>query len=173
MDGKDYAVVSVGRDAPWHVSTTTGVNELPVNFKAERNGTYTLIFSSENVAFRYLHLIDNMTGADVDMLQTPQYTFEARTTDYAYRFKLVFSICEDANGDNAFAFINNGNIVITDIVGDAGTASLQVIDVMGRVIVSRKGDAINRVSTRGMTAGVYVLRLIYENDIRTQKIVIK
>ncbi|MBR0176187.1 MAG: hypothetical protein IJQ11_02015, partial [Bacteroidales bacterium] len=40
--GKEYAVatiVSVGRDVPWHVSTT---NEIPINFKAAKNGTYTL-----------------------------------------------------------------------------------------------------------------------------------
>jgi hypothetical protein len=41
----------------------------------------------------YLHLIDNLTGADVDLLQMPEYTFTAKTTDYASRFRLVFSIC--------------------------------------------------------------------------------
>ena len=95
QDGKDYAVVNVGRDAVRHVST-----EIPVNFKAKENGTYTLSFSSEEVSFNYLHLIDNMTGNDIDLLQTPSYSFEAKTTDYASRFRLVFSICEDANGDN-------------------------------------------------------------------------
>ena len=34
------------------------------------------------------------TGADIDLLQTPSYTFEARTTDNTSRFKLVFSVNE-------------------------------------------------------------------------------
>ena len=32
-----------------------------------------------------------MTGNDIDLLSTPSYSFEARTTDYENRFKLVFA----------------------------------------------------------------------------------
>ena len=54
----------------------------------------------ENVEMDYLHLIDNMTGEDVDLLAgastgSATYTFEAKTTDCASRFRLVFaSVCE-------------------------------------------------------------------------------
>jgi hypothetical protein len=107
-----------------------------------------------------------MTGNDIDLLATPSYTFTAKTTDYETRFRLVFSNCGDAIGDNeAFAFISNGNIIVN------GDGVLQIIDVTGRVIV--QGDAINRVSTSGMTPGVYVLRLINGNDVRTQKLVVR
>ena len=182
QDGEDYAIVSVsaGRDVARYVST-----EVPVNFKAEHNGTYTLTFSTENVDFSYLHLIDNMTGADVDLVpllrgqggltQSTSYTFTAKTTDYASRFKLVFvANGEDGSstGSETFAYIHNGDIIIN------GEGTLQVMDVMGRVILS--GDAMkckfggaNRVSTGGMTPDVYVLRLIQGDKVRTQKIVIE
>ena len=64
--GEEYAIVSVGngRDAARNVST----NEVPLNFKAKENGTYTLSVNPEGVEMGYLHLIDNMTGADVDLL---------------------------------------------------------------------------------------------------------
>ncbi|MBR5910939.1 MAG: C10 family peptidase [Bacteroidales bacterium] len=151
-------------------------NEQPINFKAAKNGEYTLSFNLDGVNLDYLHLIDNMTGADVDLLQTNKYTFTAKTTDYASRFRLVFSsICEDANGDNeAFAYINNGNIIITtDAHGAADTfnVSLQVIDIMGRGIVFVGGHT-RCVPTAGMPAGVYVLRLMNGDTVRTQKIVI-
>jgi hypothetical protein len=42
---------------------------------------------------------------------------------------------------------------------------------MGRVVV--EGAAMNRVSTSEMTPGVYVLRLINGDTVRTQKIVIE
>ena len=78
-------------------------------------------------------------------------------------------VCGDANddndGDNAFAFFSNGNIIVN------GEGMLQVVDMMGRVVLS--GDAIHRVSTNGMTAGVYVLRLINGDNVKTQKIVIE
>ena len=181
QDGKDYAVVSVGRDAKFCVST-----EIPLNFKAEENGTYTLSFSLENMDLDYLHLIDNMTGADVDLLtpagfplykggqgdsnntQTVSYTFTAKTTDYASRFRLVFSICEDANGDNEpFSYISNGNIIVD------GEGTLQVVDVTGHVIVCRDASNASVISTSGMMPGVYVLRLINGDDVKTQKIVIE
>ena len=96
------------------------------------------------------------------------YTFTAKTTDYESRFKLVFSTSADTNGDNeTFAFVNNGNIIIT---ADMDDATLLIVDVMGRVMVCR--DAMNRVSTGGMAPGVYVLRLINGDEVRTQKIVI-
>jgi len=149
-------------------------NEQPVSFKAAKNGTYTINVNTNGLKFNYLHLIDNLNGADVDLLVEPSYSFDARTTDYASRFRLVFSISGDADGDNAsFAFINNGQIILIGIEGDAVTASLQIVDVMGRILVCR--DALNAspISIKGMAPGVYVLRLIHGDDVKTQKIVVK
>lgn len=157
QEGRDYAVVC-----------SEAQGELPVDFKAEENGTYTLNIGSKDVEFSYLHLIDNMTGNDIDLLVNPSYTFEANTTDYASRFKLVFCAKETdvpSTGSGTFAFISNGNIIVN------GEGVLQIVDVMGHIVVST--DVARNVSTAGMTPGVYVLRLIDENDVRTQKIVIK
>ena len=89
QDGTDYAIAC---------AESTG--EMPLNFKAIENGTYTISVDVDNVEMGYLHLIDNMTGADVDLLASDggdarpcvsTYTFTAKTTDYESRFKLVFS----------------------------------------------------------------------------------
>ena len=207
QDGTDYAIAC---------AESTG--EMPLNFKASENGTYTLTISttlnSQHSTLNYLHLIDNMTGADVDLLtppacghplsegeaqsgaelganspatdsQTPagfplckggqgdsksaSYTFTAKTTDYESRFRLVFSICEDANGDNeAFAFISNGNIIVN------GEGILQVFDVLGHQLFTKQLSTLNsQLSTLNYKSGVYVLRLIDGDTIRTQKIVIE
>lgn len=81
QDGKDYAVVNADSQG-----------ELPIHFEATENGTYTLNISIEDVNFSYLHLIDNQTKADVDLLQTSSYSFEAKVTDDVNRFKVVYSI---------------------------------------------------------------------------------
>ena len=65
--------------------------EIPVNFRAAENGTYTITVAPENVEINYLHLIDTMTGADMNLLTEPSYTFESKTTDDESRFRLVFS----------------------------------------------------------------------------------
>ena len=165
------------------IAYSEGQGEMPINFKVAQNGTYTLSVNAEGVEMDYLHLIDNLTGADVDLLPlckggrgdstNPSYTFEAKTTDYESRFRLVFSICGDANGDNdgdnaPFAFISNGEIVIT---ANTQNATLQIVDAMGRVVVCT--DGVHTVSTNGMTAGVYVLRLISGENVRTQKMVVR
>ena len=79
------------------------------------------------------------------------------------------SICEDANGENkVFAFISNGEIIVN------GEGTLQVIDVLGHVILIRDVEtSYHGVSTSGMTPGVYVLRLINGDDVKTQKMVIQ
>ncbi len=156
QNGKDYAVVYAEEQG-----------EMPLNFKAEMNGTYSLSLNSENVAFSYLHLIDNLTGNDIDLLVTPSYTFNARTTDYESRFKLVF-VCGDANDDNDFAFNSNGSWVINN----EGHATLQVIDITGSIL---KSEIINGCASINVNAapGIYMLRLINGNEVKVQKIVVK
>ena len=148
-----------------------GAEALDLSFEARQSGTFTLSADTQGLDLDYLHLIDNLTGADVDLLETPAYTFTAKTTDYASRFRLVFS--SDDAGEAAceppFAYISNGNIVIT---ADAGDATLQIVDMIGRVIASYSGHT-RCVPTNGMPAGVCVLRLIDGDKVRVQKIVIE
>jgi hypothetical protein len=158
QDGKDYAVVNAGN-----------VGEMPVNFKTNENGTYTLSFNSENVTFSYLHLIDNMTGADVDLLETPSYSFDARYTDYASRFRLVFATGSSIDGDS-FGYVNgNGNL---SIFGIEGEATVQVIDMLGHILSSETFSGSYEKQLNA-APGVYMIRLINGNDVKVQKIVIK
>ena len=162
QDGQEYAV-----------AYTDGTSEMPVNFMAAQDGTYTLNIENKNLALDYLHLIDNKTGADVDLLATPSYTFEAKYSDYPSRFRLVFASEEDGASTSSatFAYYANGEIIITGIT-DTCDASIQIVDMTGRVIVSHNGY-IQCVPTTGMTSGVYVLRLINGDNVKTQKIVIE
>ena len=143
--------------------------EMPVNFKANQSGSYTLMVSPENMEMNYLHLIDNLTGADVDLLTTSSYTFLAKTTDYESRFKLVFVANENdnENGNETFAFFSNGNWIIVN----EGDATLQVVDVLGHVFSSERFSG-NYEKKLDVAPGVYMLRLINGDDVRTQKMVI-
>ena len=155
---KDYAIVR-----------SAAQGEMPVSFRASENGTYTLAVEAENVEMNYLHLIDNMTGMDVDLLQTPNYTFEAKTSDYASRFRLVFS----ANGttDNeveTFAYFNGSNWTVNNM----GEATLQVVDVTGRTVSCETING-NATISLNQTPGVYMFRLVSGNGVKVQKVVVK
>ena len=158
QNGNDFAVAFADHQT-----------EMPVNFKAAKDGIYSINVETEDLELDYLHLIDNITGADIDLLATPSYCFEAKTTDYASRFRLLFNDTKDGSSTSSetFAYLNDGNIIINN----ASDATLQVVDMTGRVVF--EGNAMHRVSTSGMTSGVYVLRLINGEKVETQKIVIE
>lgn len=157
QDGQKYAIAC---------SEKQGV--MPLSYKVTQNGEYTITVSPNQVEMNYLHLIDNMTGIDVDLLATPDYTFYAKTSDYKTRFQLVFgdNSASETENESIFAYINDGDIIITE---DSGI--LQVIDLNGRILVS--SDVAHSVSANGLASGVYVLRLINGNDVKTQKLVVK
>lgn len=69
-------------------------NEHPVNFKANHNGTYTLRVDIVNLKLDYLHLIDDLTGTDIDLLQQPSYTFSASGQAGERHFKLLYKQSE-------------------------------------------------------------------------------
>ena len=143
--------------------------EMPVSFKASENGTYTLAVEAENMEMDYLHLIDNMTGMDVDLLQTPSYTFEARTNDYTSRFRLVFKgNSTEEQTTETFAYFNGTSWTVSNL----GEATLQVVDVMGRLVSTEQING-NATINLNETPGIYMLRLVNGNDVKVQKIVVR
>lgn len=160
QDDHDYAVVR-----------SAAQGEFPLNFRASENGTYTLNIDTENVEMNYLHLIDNLTGMDVDLLQTPSYSFEAKVNDYESRFRLVFAANNEdvvSTGSTAFAFFSNGNWIINN----DGKATLQIMDINGRVLCN---EQVNGCYSKSFEAapGVYMLRLINGDNVKVQKLVVR
>ena len=145
--------------------------EIPVNFKAAKNGTYTINVNVDGMEFYYLHLIDNLIGDDVDLLVDPNYTFEAKTIDYASRFLLRFipkGDIEIGSENDNFAYNFNG----TWIIANEGDATLQVVDVLGHIISSERIDGCCEKHIQA-AAGVYLLRLINGDDVKVQKVVVR
>lgn len=168
--GQQNASISLFKDGSEYViASSEKRGEMPLNFKAAEDGEYVLTVNAEDAEMSYLHLVDNLTGMDVDLLQTSSYRFEASKSDYASRFRLVFSANDnDADSDEQFAFINNGDIV----VANEGEATLQVVDLLGRVVEAQAIHGSARVSNN-VAPGAYVLRLIQGGIVRNQKIIIK
>lgn len=158
-EGNNYAAATINE----------AKGELPVNFEVAADGQYTITVNTKDMEMDYLHLIDNIAGKDIDLLATPSYTFNAKGDDYESRFRLVFSanMVNSEHGDD-FAFMSNGQLVIAN----QGEATLQVIDVTGRVVAT---ENINGTCSKAINAkaGVYVLRLVNGTDVKTQKIVIR
>ena len=161
-DGDDFAVVRSNKN-----------DRLPVNFEPAEDGIYSINVNVENLTVRYLHLIDHEEGNDIDMLQNPNYRFEAKANGKPGRFELVFRTGSSfkelfSSDENSFCFCNNGNWIINN----DGEAILQVVDVNGRILSSEEisGCVSKRIEA---APGVYMLRLINGKDMKVQKIVVE
>ncbi len=143
-------------------------DEQVVHFKTHTNGTYC-ITAKYDTGFDYLHLIDYLTGADIDLIANPSYTFEAKASDYSTRFNLLFAP-KDNNGqvDSPFAYYDNGILHVTN----NDKATMQVVDMTGRIILNEiiSGDIDLSLN---LTTGVYIIRLINDNGTKSQKTVIE
>ena len=161
-------------DTDYHTAfTTEGTTMVPVRFKAYDDDTFTLSWNTQNGEFSYLHLIDNMTGMDIDCLATDKYVFEGKTDDYTSRFKLVFGQAnedEEVDGSmigSTFAFIMGDELVVN------GEGLLQVFDMNGRQLVSTQLHGTqSTVSLPAVANGVYLMHLTNDNQVKTQKMVI-
>ena len=164
--GSKIALSQEGQD--FAVAYTNGQDEMPINIKANSDGIYTLNIEANQLELDYLHLIDNLTGNDVDLLVTPSYTFEAKASDYASRFRLLFAPAEEniAISDN-FGFFANGRLHIFN----QGEARLQLIDMTGHILLAETFQE-NLDKALDLVPGVYVVRLISEKDTRSMKIVV-
>lgn len=140
---------------------------LPLSFASESMSMFTISLSEAGNDFTEIYLEDRLTGEKVNLL-TDSYSFLHTKGNKKERFVLAFVNSQQTADNSHFAYINNGEIVITGISGDA---TINIYDVMGRKI--SRMDATDRVRTDGFTSGVYIIQKIDDKGIETQKIVIE
>ena len=114
----------------------------------------------------YLHLIDRVTGADIDLLRDSSYKFRASGSDAArFLVKLASGNSQWSMVNGQFAYHDGDRIVID------GSGTLEVYDLMGRKLfdVDIHNSQFEIHNSKFPAAGVYILRL----GGQTQKIVIR
>ncbi len=153
--GEDYAIATMSDD-------TKSFN---LNFKAMTTGQYTLSYKA-NGDFNYLHVIDRLTGEDVDMLLEGEYKFIGTPSDKDNRFIVKLGYMPDySDADNEiFAYQSGSDILVS------GTGELQIFDVTGRQVMTTTINGAESISVPAQ--GVYIFRLV-GNEIKTQKIVVR
>ena len=140
---------------------------LPLNFEAESMSMFTISLSEAGNDFTQIYLEDRLTGEKVNLL-TDSYSFLHSKSNTKERFVLTFVNSQQSTDNSHFAYINNGEIIIDDINGNA---QINIYDVTGRRVFSR--DDVHSVQTNGYSSGVYIIQKIDDKGIETQKIVIE
>lgn len=155
-NGEDFAIAEIGE----------GASAFDLKFHAATTGMYTMKVNVDG-DFSCLHLIDRITGEDVDLLMDNNYSFVGSPTDYDNRFIVRFTCNSAADIDNdVFAYQSGKEIIIE------GYGELQIFDVMGRIVTTQYLNGSGTWRAESVPTGVYILRLIGE-DVKTQKIVVK
>ncbi len=150
QNGEDYAIAFSDRQG-----------DVPLYFKANETGTYTISFAGDEMSLNGIYLIDILAEEEIDLSVNPSYTFIGSPADRMARFKIVF---RNTNGDGTsdiFAYQNGNDIIVS------GEGELQIFDVMGRMVSRQYVSGVEAINI--LTQGVYIMKL---ND-KTQKIVVR
>lgn len=152
QEDADYAIATMSDD-------TKSFN---LNFKAMTTGKYTLSYKADG-NFSYLHVIDRLTGEDVDMLLEGEYSFIASPIDSENRFivRLEYSAGSEISESSVFAYQSGNDIIVN------GEGELQIFDMMGRRVLTQYVSGVETINLQ--LNGVYIFKL---NE-KTQKIVVR
>lgn len=151
---EDFASADVSTDA----------KAVDLYFKTMTTGKFTLSFNAQG-DFSYLHLIDRLTGADVDMLQENKYEFIGKPGDCKERFQVRLEQVGDADDmalTESFVYQSGADIIVE------GKGELRVFDVLGRMVLQKRVNGVEAIE-KPSPAGVYFFRM---NE-KTQKIVVR
>ena len=159
MEDADYAIAMMDMN----------VNKIPVNFETNVMGQYTISLRQENCEFSELYLLDKETNTTVNIL-AEDYSFIATSNDSPERFVLLMKDNGQQTTDSChFAYVNNNDIVIYDIEGDA---DIRIFDALGRCVYQgESSDETTRIAN-GYSAGVYMIHKIDDNGVNVQKIIL-
>ncbi len=157
QDDTDYAIAMMDEN----------VSEIPVSFEAMTMGQYTISLQQENCGFEELYLLDKETGEKINILEE-DYTFMATTADNAERFILLKDNGQQTTANSShFAYVSGEDLIIS-VEG-----AVQIIDVMGRIIYSNDVTSDNsRIDVSGFDNAAYIVRVVNEEGVKVQKVVI-
>ena len=139
--------------------------EVELAFKVSNMGEYN-IHIEPNGYFDYVTLVDLSNGSETNML-TSSYSFTAVPKENGKRFVLKFAKSEMPEGQDNFVY-QSGKELIVETEG-----TVQIIDIMGRVIYSNEvTNDNNRIDISGLHSAAYIVRLINNDSVKTQKVVV-
>ena len=163
VDDANYAVAMLDNN----------MKDIPLSFKANTMGEYTIAINSDNRGFEHIYLVDSQTGNVTNML-VDEYTFIATTNDNPNRFVIklydVDSVNEISDSEN-YIYIDNGDLVVGNI---KGAALIDIYDILGRDVMKLETtDKEVRMNVSEFNMGIYIVRITDDNGVKTRKVIVE
>ncbi|MBQ4205715.1 MAG: T9SS type A sorting domain-containing protein, partial [Bacteroidales bacterium] len=151
-NGEDFAIADMN-------DNTKLIN---LGFEAKIMGQYTIRVKAEG-DFSYMHLVDKLTGNDIDMLLEDSYTFIGTPGDRLDRFVLRLEYSGANTDSEIFAYQSGSDIIVS------GEGELQVYDLMGRMVATQQINGVGKWRAASVETGIYIFKL----NGKTQKMIIR
>ncbi len=153
---------------------TSQSQTVPVKFKAGVDGNYSIkateigVFSNVNTII----LEDLKTGATQNLQSNSTYNFTSSKTDDASRFLLRFNTSTSIEENQSFRpyIYESGNTVY--IRGKVN--QVMVYNMLGQMVKSANStEEYSSIDMNGQAPGSYVVKVVVNNQVYTEKVVIK
>ncbi|MBO5958155.1 MAG: choice-of-anchor J domain-containing protein [Bacteroidales bacterium] len=155
-NGKNYGIANVDENT----------TEVALNFDAKEMGNYTISLDV-NGEFETVTLVDRFTGVETNMLLEDEYTFTATSNDNVNRFVIRLANGQEPTANSQFVY-QSGEELILSIEG-----SVQIVDMLGRVVYyNEHANGDNRINVAEFNDAAYVVRVVNEEGVKVQKVVI-
>ncbi len=155
----------------YYLTNTNENSIIELNFKAGKNGKYTLCANEFKENFDVVLLEDKITNKITNIKVTDNYTFTSKTSDNPARFNIHFSENSIANlaldFANVFATTNGINI---DLKGLKGDFEVKIIDINGVVLNEFTAVGGEQRIVPNLTKGVVFLKLYNNEKTKTFKL---
>ena len=142
------------------------VKEIEVMFSAKQMGNYSISLDV-NGEFETVTLVDRFTGIETNMLIEDEYNFTATSNDSHNRFVVRLVNGQQPTDNSQFVYQSGEELIIN------AEGTIQIIDMMGRVVYSNEhSSSNNRINVAEFKDATYVVRVVNEEGVKVQKVVI-
>lgn len=163
---KEISEISIEKDGNHYgiFSFDKATEEVQLSFKAIKTGDHIINIKAEG-EFEYITLVDKFTGTETNMLNG-NYEFRVFSTEEnRERFSVKF--CRKVkNVEDNFVYQSGDELIIES------EGLVQIIDVMGRVVISKEVNGNDRINVNNLNKSAYIVRCVNNANVQTQKIVI-
>ena len=169
-DKVSLVFLTSGYDRYGIYSCPENVNSVSVGFKAKTMSEFKMRIETVG-EFDCIYLIDNSTGDKVNMLMEECYEFVGMPNGDINRFSLVFDESnETVTTGEQFAYVSDNVIIIENV---KGIGEVKVIDMLGRLMLTGKVSSGDGINVESLNTGVFVIQMIDESGLKTQKVLVK
>jgi len=172
-----YSIVDSDKISINAIAPTTTNTSITLGFEPKQNGSYVINASNIHsfACGSKILLEDTKTNTTQDLMLNPVYNFTASASDNINRFIVHFDFATVSVGEitktNTGIFAYENNIYINTI---ENIKQINIYNTLGQLVKSINNiNGLQKINMSNYTSGYYIVSVITENNVATQKVIIK